>query len=137
MFVQWSTVCVLVAQSCPTLCDLMDRSQVTLSMELSRQEYQRGLPFPSPSMEHYPATKKKRILINMTRMNLKIIKPRESRTTKIVHTDNCIYIKYLEDANSRDRKWKRGYLRLGWRCGRKGLPRDRGHFGVSQRYLLS
>ena len=35
-----------VAQSCPTLCDPMDCSP--LSMRFSRQEYWSGLPFPSP-----------------------------------------------------------------------------------------
>ena len=39
---------VLVAQSCPTLCDPVDCSQAPLSMESSRQEYCSGLPFPSP-----------------------------------------------------------------------------------------
>ena len=38
---------VLVAQSCPTLCDPMD-CQVPLLMEFSRQESWSGLPFPSP-----------------------------------------------------------------------------------------
>ena len=33
-----------IAQSCPILCDAM----ALLSMEFSRQEYWRGLPFPSP-----------------------------------------------------------------------------------------
>ena len=42
-------VCVLVAQSCPTLCEPMDCSPPgLLSMEFSRQEYWSGLPFPSP-----------------------------------------------------------------------------------------
>ena len=36
-------------QSCPTLCDPMDCSSAgSLSMGFSRQEYWRGLPFPSP-----------------------------------------------------------------------------------------
>ena len=36
-------------QSCLTLCDPMDRSpQAPLSMGFFRQEYQGGLPFPSP-----------------------------------------------------------------------------------------
>ena len=40
---------VLVTQSCPTLCDLMDVAhQAPLSMEFSRQEYWSGFPFPSP-----------------------------------------------------------------------------------------
>ena len=40
---------MLVAQSCPTLCDPMDCSQpVSLSMGFSRQEYWSGQPFPSP-----------------------------------------------------------------------------------------
>ena len=40
---------VLVAQSCPTLCDPMDCSrQAPQSMGFSRQEYYSGLPFPSP-----------------------------------------------------------------------------------------
>ena len=44
---------VLVAQSCPTLCDPVDHSQpgssgIPGSMEFSRQEYWSGLPFPSP-----------------------------------------------------------------------------------------
>ena len=36
---------VLIAQSCLTLCNLMD---CCLSMEFSRQKYWSGLPFPSP-----------------------------------------------------------------------------------------
>ena len=40
---------VLVAQSCPTLCDLIDCShQAPLSMGVSRQEYWSGLPCPPP-----------------------------------------------------------------------------------------
>ena len=38
---------VLVAQSCLTLMDYTAH-QALLSMELSRQEYCSGLPFPSP-----------------------------------------------------------------------------------------
>ena len=39
---------MLVAQSCPTLCNTMDCSPPgPLSMELSRQEYYSGLPFPA------------------------------------------------------------------------------------------
>ena len=42
-------LCVLVAQSCLTLCNLMNCScQGPLSLEFSRQEYWSGLPFPSP-----------------------------------------------------------------------------------------
>ena len=37
------------AQSCLTFCNPMDCSpQAPLSMEFSRQEYQSGLPFPTP-----------------------------------------------------------------------------------------
>ena len=41
---------VLVAQSCLTLCDSMERKgrQAPLSMEFSNQEYWSGLPFSSP-----------------------------------------------------------------------------------------
>ena len=40
---------VLIARSCPTLCDPMDCSpRVLLFMEFSRQDYWSGLPFPSP-----------------------------------------------------------------------------------------
>ena len=40
---------MLVTQSCLTLYNPMDSSQpAPLSMEFSRQEYQSGLPFPSP-----------------------------------------------------------------------------------------
>ena len=40
--------CVLVAQSCLTLCDPWTIAhQAPLSMELSRKEYWSGLPFPS------------------------------------------------------------------------------------------
>ena len=40
---------VLVAQSCPTLCDPMNsRPQAPLSMRFSRQEYWNGLPCPPP-----------------------------------------------------------------------------------------
>ena len=42
-------VCVLAAQSCPTPCNPVHCiCQASLSMELSRQEYWSGLPFPSP-----------------------------------------------------------------------------------------
>ena len=45
---------MLVAQSCPTLCDPTDciACQGPLSMGFSRQEYWGGLPFPFP--EHLP-----------------------------------------------------------------------------------
>ena len=51
-------LCVLVTQSCPTLCDPMDWSplsmkpsvQAPLSMKFSRQEYWSGLPFPFPGI---------------------------------------------------------------------------------------
>ena len=43
-------LCVLVAQSYPTLCDPMDCTacQALLSVGFSRQGYWSGLPFPSP-----------------------------------------------------------------------------------------
>ena len=42
-------VCVKSLQLCPVLCDPMVRAhQVPLSVVLSRQEYWRGLPRPSP-----------------------------------------------------------------------------------------
>ena len=42
-------VCVLVAESCPTLCDPRTVAhQAPLSMGFSRQEYWSGLPCPSP-----------------------------------------------------------------------------------------
>ena len=44
-----SEVKVLVAQSCPALCNPMDCSlQAPVSMEFSRQEHWSGLLFPSP-----------------------------------------------------------------------------------------
>ena len=48
-----------VDQSCPTLCEPMDCSppQAPLSMELSRQEYWSGLPFPDPGNLPDPGTK--------------------------------------------------------------------------------
>ena len=42
-----SCCCCSVAKSCLTLCDPMDCSQPG-SMGFPRQEYRRGLPFPSP-----------------------------------------------------------------------------------------
>ena len=42
-------VCVLVTQSCLTLCDPVDLAcQGPLSIEFSSQEYWSGLPFPFP-----------------------------------------------------------------------------------------
>ena len=43
-------MCVLIAQSCLTLCDPMDCTacHALLSMGFSRQGYWSGLPFPSP-----------------------------------------------------------------------------------------
>ena len=42
-------MCVLVTQSCLTLCNPMNCSrQAPLSIGFSRQEYWSGLPFPSP-----------------------------------------------------------------------------------------
>ena len=50
-------VVVLVAQSCPTLCDLTDCSpQARLSMGFSRQEFWSGLPFLSPEDLPNPET---------------------------------------------------------------------------------
>ena len=53
IFILSTYVCVCVcarsvAQLCPTLCNPVDCSQASLSMEFSRQEYWTGLPFPSP-----------------------------------------------------------------------------------------
>ena len=49
-FVGPKSQCCWCAHSWPTLCDPMDLARhVPLSMEFSRQEYCRGLPFPSPS----------------------------------------------------------------------------------------
>ena len=46
------------AQSCLTLCDPMDGAhQAPLSMEFSRQEYWRGLPFPLPGDLSNPGIK--------------------------------------------------------------------------------
>ena len=43
------SVCVCVAQSCPTLCDPWTVAlQASLSVGFSRQEYCSGVPFPSP-----------------------------------------------------------------------------------------
>ena len=39
---------VLVAQSCPTLCEPMDPCQASLSMAFPRQAYWSRLPFPYP-----------------------------------------------------------------------------------------
>ena len=48
---------VLVAQSCPPLCNPMDCShQLALSMEFSRKEYWSGQPFPSPGNLPNPGT---------------------------------------------------------------------------------
>ena len=44
-------MCMLVIQSCLTLCDVTSWAvthQASLFMEFSRQEYWSGLPFPSP-----------------------------------------------------------------------------------------
>ena len=49
----------LVAQLCPTLCDLMDCSpRAPLSMGISRQEYWSGLPFPpeTRSLSSFPVS---------------------------------------------------------------------------------
>ena len=44
-----NTVCMSVAQSCPTLCDPLDCSPQGSSVGgFFRQEYWSGLPFPSP-----------------------------------------------------------------------------------------
>ena len=45
----FGAVCMLVAQSCMTLCTPRTAAlQTPLSMEISRQEYWNGLSFPSP-----------------------------------------------------------------------------------------
>ena len=47
LFFEEECVCSFI-QSCPTLCDSLDRSLPgSLSMGLSRQEYCSGLPFPT------------------------------------------------------------------------------------------
>ena len=50
-------LCVLIAQSCPTLCNPWTVThQAPLSMEFSRPEYWSGLPFPSPGALPDPGT---------------------------------------------------------------------------------
>ena len=44
----WFTLCVLVTQLCPTLCDPRSCSPPWFSVGFSRQEYWSGLPFLSP-----------------------------------------------------------------------------------------
>ena len=42
-------MCIFVAQSCLTVCDpWVVAGQAPLSVEFSRQEYRKRLPFPSP-----------------------------------------------------------------------------------------
>ena len=49
------SVCALVAQSCLILCSPMDFSHsAPLSLEFSRQEHWRGVPFPPPGHLPYP-----------------------------------------------------------------------------------
>ena len=48
-------VCVLVAQSCPTHCDPMDYS--LLSMAFTREDYWSGLSYPSPRDFPHPGIK--------------------------------------------------------------------------------
>ena len=48
-------VCVLVIQSCPTLCDPWTiAGQAPLSLEISRQEYWSELPYPPPGDLPHP-----------------------------------------------------------------------------------
>ena len=55
---KWQKVKLLVTQSCPTLCDPWTIAhQAPLSMGLPKQEYWRGLPFPSPWDFPNPVTK--------------------------------------------------------------------------------
>ena len=54
---RWDLLCS-VAQSCLTLCDPWTVArQVPLSMGFSRQEYQKGLPFPPPGNLPNPGIK--------------------------------------------------------------------------------
>ena len=63
----WSEM--LVAQSCPTLCNPMDQSPpCSLSMEISRQEYQNGLSFPSPGGLPNPETDPKSPVLQADRL---------------------------------------------------------------------
>ena len=48
---------MLVAQSCPILCDPMTPCQAPLFMEFSRQEYWSGWPFLSPGDRYHPGIK--------------------------------------------------------------------------------
>ena len=51
-------MCMLVAQSCQSLCDPWTVAhQAPLSMEFSRQEYWSGLPIPSPRDLPHPGIK--------------------------------------------------------------------------------
>ena len=47
---------VLVAQSCPALCDSRGACQTSLFIEFSRREYWNGWPFPSPGDLPDPGT---------------------------------------------------------------------------------
>ena len=51
-------VCVLVAQSCPTLCNpTLWTRHIPVSMEFLKQKYRSGQPFPSPRDLHNPRIK--------------------------------------------------------------------------------
>ena len=54
-------MCVLVAQLCPTLCDSMDWTP--LSVEFSRQEYWSGLSFSSPGDLSDPGIKPRYLVL--------------------------------------------------------------------------
>ena len=47
-------ICVLITQSCPTLCDPMDAYRAPLSIGFYRQEYWSGLPFSPPGDLPHP-----------------------------------------------------------------------------------
>ena len=62
-------VCVLVDQSCPTLCDSMDSSPPhSFYMEFSRQEYWSGLQFLSPGI--FPSQGSKQGLLHCRQISL-------------------------------------------------------------------
>ena len=85
-----------LAQSCPTLYDTMDCSQVSSSKGFSRQGYWSGLPFPSPGDLPKPGIEPGSPALQADSLPSEPTgKP--SFTSKVMKFNKIIYIKHLAE----------------------------------------
>ena len=112
---------VIVAQSCPTICDLWTVAhQAPPSMGFSRQEYWSGVPFPSPGDLHNPGIKPRSPTSQAdTLTSAPPGKPLNTVSQKTSYRDTELHIQVLTIKIPREER-KPGWKKKGEEPGEEG-----------------